>query len=158
MNGAVADTTVLSNFAWTDHPTLLTKAFDNVMIPEAVADELKQGEKQGRIPVVDWSDIRVIELDTVAQAHFDRFHQRLGLGEAACLAVAKTHGWMLLTDDRNARQTASSEEVAVSGTLGVLALLMGRDILSLDQADELLIEMIAHGYYSPVRSLNELDI
>ena len=63
---------------------------------------------------------------------------------------------VILTDDRAARQQAMLRDVAVSGTLGVLRKLVSDGRLSLSEADEYLAAMIAQGFRSPVRSVEEL--
>jgi predicted nucleic acid-binding protein len=52
-------------------------------------------------------------------------------GEAASLAIAAHRGWTFVTDDRAARQLAQRERVAVTGTLGILLLLIDQDVLNL---------------------------
>jgi hypothetical protein len=47
---------------------------------------------------------------------FVQFATRLDDGEAACLAIAKSRGWILATDDRKARTIANAEAVAVMTT------------------------------------------
>jgi predicted nucleic acid-binding protein len=49
---------------------------------------------------------------------------RIGPGEAACLALAKSRGLFLLTDDGDARALAVFLGIELSGTLGVLAKLV----------------------------------
>src|SRR5687767_14284685 len=80
----------------------------------------------------------------------------LGPGEAACLATAMSHGFLLLSDDWNARVLGRSLGLEVSGSLGVLDRLVLKHILSLDEADALLAEMVRRGFRSPYRSLREI--
>lgn len=61
-----------------------------------------------------------------------------------------------MTDDREARTTAQSLGVAVSGTLGTLANLVRGKAITLAEADTLLLQMMRHGYRSPVQTLSEL--
>jgi predicted nucleic acid-binding protein len=77
----------------------------------------------------------------------------LGDGEASCIAVALERGCVIFTDDRDARRYAGRRELRVSGTLGVLLLLVERKHLTVAQADACLREMIAHDYRSPVTSI-----
>ena len=48
-------------------------------------------------------------------------------------------------------------EVQISGTLGVLFGCTQKNLLSLDQANRLLAEMIAFGYHSPISDINLLS-
>ena len=62
----------------------------------------------------------------------------------------------ILTDDRDARELARHLQVPLSGTLGVLTRLVDIEHLSLEEADSLLLRMIASGYRSPVTSLRDI--
>lgn len=88
-----------------------------------------------------------------------RYHEllhSLNVGEAACLAMAITRGCRLLTDDRDARELARHLRIPISGTLGVLTRLVDIGHFTLDKADNLLLQMIATGYHSPVSSLRDI--
>lgn len=47
---------------------------------------------------------------------FVRFAVELDDGEASCLAIAKSRGWTVATDDRKARRIASENGIALIGT------------------------------------------
>ena len=158
MPGVVSDTTVLSNFAHAQRPDFLQSAFPNLAVPPAVRSELRQGEQEGRIPVCDWDWLQPIALSEAQQQLADDFSQTLGRGESECIALALERGWLLLTDDRDARRVAVDRAVSISGTLGSLVILVDRQVLSRTEADDHLRVMIASGYHSPVRSLSELDL
>ena len=76
--------------------------------------------------------------------------------EAACLAVAAHRNGRVLTDDRDARKLAAQMKIPVSGTLGVLLRLVQIDALTLPEANNMLKQMIAQGYRSPVEKLDDL--
>lgn len=78
-------------------------------------------------------------------------------GERACLSIARSRGWGLLTDDRAARRQAREWNIPLSGTLGALLVAVEDAVLSLDEADHLLRDMIARANYrSPVSDLRDL--
>jgi predicted nucleic acid-binding protein len=157
MTTVIVDNTVLSNFAHVEQPQLLGEAFDNPVTVRAVMDELTEGVRLERLPSVDWRDVPVIELTSDEQTSADLFGQRLGRGEAECIALAQSRQWMVLTDDRDARAAAREAGVIVSGTLGALMNLVEGGTLSLPQADHLLALMKQHGYRCPIDSLSELN-
>jgi predicted nucleic acid-binding protein len=148
MTEAVVDNTLLSNFAHIQQPKLLAAAFDQPVTARAVLDELEVGVQIARIPCVDWSWLRVIEL-----TDDERLNQTLGRGEAACIALAKSRQWIILTDDRAAREAG----LIVSGTLGALMNLVRANALSLAEAYKFLATMKLSGYRCPVSLLTELD-
>jgi predicted nucleic acid-binding protein len=80
----------------------------------------------------------------------------LGLGEASCLSVAISRGFVLATDDLAARREAAKRGVRLTGTLGVLIRLVREGHLSLTAANDILRQMIAWRYRSPVTSLDDL--
>ena len=47
--------------------------------------------------------------------------------------------------------------ISVSGTIGVLVCAVGKKLISRQEADYLLSEMIAKGFYSPIKKLEELN-
>ncbi len=157
MTTVVVDNTVLSNFAHVEQPQLLCEAFDNPVTVRAAMDELIEGVRLERLPSVDWNDVPVIELTSDEQTSADLFGQRLGRGEAECIALAQSRQWMVLTDDRDARAAAREVGIIVSGTLGALMNLVEGGTLSMSQADHFLARMKQHGYRCPVDSLSELN-
>lgn len=158
MTAAVIDNTLLSNFAHIQQPNLLTAAFPKPVTVRAVMDELEVGVQTARIPSVDWLWLPVVELTDDEHLMAESLSQILGRGEAACIAVAKSRQWAVLTDDRNARRAAKEMGLVVSGTLGALMNLVRNNVISLAEADTFLSIMKRNGYRSPVSSLSELNM
>lgn len=152
----LVDTTVLSNFAHVQRSDLLQRIYPQAVVPPVVLAELTAGERLGIVPLCDWTWLKIAPLREEESAQAREFTREIGPGEAACLALAKTRGFPLLTDDGGARALAGLLGIEISGTLGVLAKLVREKALSLELADELLTEMRRRGYRSPVRSLSEI--
>lgn len=153
----LVDNTVLSNFSLVQQPDLIQQALgDKVATTESVWAELQAGMGIGRLPAQDWSWLAILSLEEIEQPLYQRLTQRLNIGEASCLALAITRGYRIFTDDRDARKVAVEWRVPVSGTLGLLMHLVDLDILSVEEGDALLAQMIASGYYTPVTSLEAL--
>ena len=154
---ALLDNTVLSNFATIGHPELLHAAFaGRLAAPRQAFDELVSGVRVGKLPSLDWSWLQLWTLEEAETADYNRFLSKLNAGEAACLAMALNRGCRFLTDDRDAREFAHRLRIPLSGTLGVLVRLVDLGALSLEEADDLLQEMIHAGYRSPFVSLRDL--
>ena len=100
--------------------------------------------------------MKTVQLDKAEQSRMDELTRDLHPGEAACIAIAEARGGLVLTDDLDARRIAVALEIEISGTVGALGNLLQREILTLEEGDGLLAEMISHGYRSPVRSLREI--
>ncbi len=70
--------------------------------------------------------------------------------------MAANRNYVVFTDDRDARKIAVQMQVPVSGTLGLLVLLMEQGNISLSESNALLADMIRAGYRSPIKDLSEL--
>lgn len=152
----LADTTVLNNFAQICRPDLLKAGWPDLAAPIPVWNELELGVRRGLVPACDWSWLKLIDLTEREQERADEVGRALGPGEAACIAAASSRGLLLLSDDWEARVLGRAMGLEVSGSLGVLERLVLKQILSLDEADTLLAEMVQRGFRSPYRSLREI--
>lgn len=152
----LADTTVLNNFAQIRRPDLLRLAWPDLAAPIPVWNELELGVRRGLVPASDWSWLKRLELTESELQRAQEIGRDLGLGEAACIATAQSRGLLMLSDDWDARELARSQGIEVSGSLGVLLRLAWKQILSLEEADALLAEMVRRGFRSPYRSLREI--
>lgn len=152
----LADTTVLNNFAQIRRPDLLRSAYPDLSAPTSVWSELNLGVRRGLVPACDWSWLKILDLSQREQAQVDQFGRALDPGEAACIAIAVSRGGLMLSDDWKARAFGCSLGLEVSGSLGVLNNLVLKQVLSLEGADTLLVEMVRCGFHSPYRSLREI--
>jgi predicted nucleic acid-binding protein len=152
------DTTVLSNFAHIKRLGLLRLALPNATATPHVVAELKRGVASGHLPACECGWLGVVELTPSEERSLAHVRLVLDDGEASCIAVALEREASLFTDDLDARRYAQRHGICVSGTLGVLSLLVKRGHLTIAGADDCLERMIAHGYRSPVRSLADLGV
>ncbi|RME59079.1 MAG: DUF3368 domain-containing protein [Caldilineae bacterium] len=154
---ALLDNTVLSNFAVVERSDLVQAALhEKCATLRQVLDEHQTGVQLGRLPSVDWSWLPILTLEDDELQLYKQLRTRLNAGEAACLSKAARGGYILFTDDRDARAVAAQMQIPVSGTLGLFMLLLDHSLLSLPEADNLLAQMVSAGYRSPVQSLEEL--
>jgi len=153
---SLADTTVLSNFAQIRRPDLLRSVYPDLSAPIPVWNELELGIHRGLVPACDWTWLEVLDLTEQEQVRAEEIGRDLGPGEAACIAAAVSRGFLTLSDDWAARELGRSLGLEISGSLGVLDRLVSKEILSLEEADALLAEMVRQGFRSPYRSLREI--
>lgn len=160
----IANTTVISNYACVARLELLQRLFREIHISTDVYEEIRDGLEEGYSfyagieqhihPMNPHGWIRLTsvsdqdEIDT-----FAALPRRLHRGEASCIAIARHRSWLFLTDDKAARGIAVDYRVRVSGSIGCLILAVEKRLLSADEANSLLQEMIAQGYRSPVNDL-----
>jgi predicted nucleic acid-binding protein len=151
------DNTILSNFSLVQRPDLVRLAFiEAVVTTTHVLEEMQAGITIGKIPACDWSWLGSVTLMSVEQGHFQTLAARLGQGEASCLAVAAQRGYRLATDDRDARRWARQLGVSLTGTVGILAILVKKEHITLADGNLLLEKMITAGYRSPIARLEML--
>ncbi len=159
----VVDNTVLSNFCRVGRLDLLNAIFDKVYVTYEVREEALRGLEEGYdfleqaaneigADPTAWLELTGFKSRAEEDA-FRKFTKTLGYGEASCLALAQSRGWLILTDDLQARRLARRLGLAVTGTVGILALSVEQGILDIADGDRLLHQMIEQGYRSPYGSL-----
>jgi len=77
-------------------------------------------------------------------------------GEASCIAYAKTHGAVVVTDDKTARECCRRHGVSFTGTIGILKVCSLDGALSTQEANAGLRAMIDAGFYSSVQRISDL--
>jgi predicted nucleic acid-binding protein len=122
---AVSDAGPLIHLAEIDSLELLS-AFDTLLIPETVYEEVEAGGVPDGISDLSYELVEADERSVESE--------ELDAGERAALAVAREHEVILLTDDLAARKVASDAGVEVHGSLGVIALGYGRGLLDRGEA------------------------
>jgi predicted nucleic acid-binding protein len=117
----VADSGPLHYLILVGHVDLLRRFYGQVLVPEAVAQELSVSSTPDivrdwiAVPP-SWVDVRPLAPEAVAAITED-----LDLGERAAIALAETvHADLLLIDEAAGRAEARRRHLRVTGTLGVL--------------------------------------
>jgi len=151
------DNTVLSNFALVDCIDLLPRALrSQIATTPQVVEEFAEGVTRGILPGTSWDWLEIVPLRAEEEPFFLDYLRHINAGEAACLAVAVSRNGRFLTDDRDARKLAAQLRIPISGTLGILLRLAKINVLTFTEANDLLKEMIAKGYHSPIQQLSDL--
>jgi predicted nucleic acid-binding protein len=127
---------------------------DKACTTSEVLEEYAAGVKTGKLPRVDWTQLKIILLSSDEQIFGVQRFPNLGRGERTCLVIASLRQAMLATDDHLARRAAKLQGVQLIGTVGVLKTCVQSGLLSQRVAQQKLEEMIAAGYYSPVSKLD----
>lgn len=117
MRKVVSNTTPLIALADIGQLDLLYKLYDEIMIPEAVFDEVESEPARTIISNAEW--IKKIKVH-----HPDRknlFSSRLHAGEVEAIILAEEESAdLLIMDDNAAKKTAKYLGFRVTGSLGVL--------------------------------------
>ena len=99
---------------------LLQRLYEQIVVPEAVRDELHIGRVRGEdapeIAEYEWIEVRSVRVPEVIRLITD-----LGPGEAQVLALAlEEPGGLVILDDGFARAVAKARDIRLTGTAGVL--------------------------------------
>lgn len=120
MLDVVSNTTPLQYLHQVGRLDLLTRMYQRVIVPQAVADELRQGELKG-IDVPDLSKLAWVIVQPVTSFDLQQVPAGLDAGEREALALALgRNDPLLLLDDAAARRQAKALGIRFTGTLGVL--------------------------------------
>jgi len=159
----ICNTTLLSNFAVANRVDILTRALARPLFTTPqVVDEITAGVQAGYSHLgalesqllAGTAPFTILSLDTAELPILRDLRVRLHAGEASCLAIAIHRSMVLGTDDLAARKIAKTKQVPVIGTVAAVVLCR-HGLLSLDEANEILQQMIDAGYRSPVSRLDE---
>jgi len=162
----ISDTSPLSSLALVGYLSILKDIYTNVVIPQAVANELANlTEEDIRIKAtlsLEWIQVQqATNLELVACL---RNEYNLDLGEAEAIALAlELKADELLIDERLGRREAVRLGLSITGILGVLLIAKNRGLVSkVKPIMESLISQanfrISHQLYEEVlQTANELD-
>ena len=153
----ILDNTVLSNLAAVDRTDLPSRLWgDRITTTKDAIAEHEAAVVSGLFPTGRWNHISVLTLTLEENEIVERLPAFLAAGERSCIAAAIHRQSSLVTDDLAARRVGVREGLTVTGTLGILRDCVRQQILILEEANDLLSQMIDAGYYSPVQSLDQL--
>ena len=159
------DSVSLSNFALAGKVDLLLRRYPSgrLCVTTQVVDEVLGGIQAGHgalKSILIALERGVIHPVTLSAPEFRRYQEllsTLGSGEASLIAAAAGRRGTVVTDDRHARAVCRDLRIPVTGTLGILKAAYGEGMITPAEADKILADMVRHGFYSPVRTLAELD-
>ncbi len=139
MPEVIVDTSPIQYLYQLNQLALLPKLYQQIQIPQAVADELAQGLTQG-ISLPDVASLSWIMLCSIPSSALIPSIPGLGAGEREALSLATTFpSSLVILDDALARNYARQLNLDIIGTLGVL--LRGKQLGYLDEIAPLLDEL-----------------
>jgi predicted nucleic acid-binding protein len=142
----VADTGPLHYLILLDHADLLHRFYDEVVVPDAVANELSS--PSAPTAVRDWIS-RAPPWLSVVPVEAARVHEvtdELDLGERAAIALAEAiRADLLLIDEAAGRTEAKRRNLRVTGTLGVLRAAAERGLVDVP---DLIVRLKATSFYT----------
>ncbi len=164
MPEVIFDSCVLSNFALMEGMHILKKLYaGRACTTDFVRLEILKGIHSGHEKLAEinqaikdgWLEERAFK-SRREKAIFEKLSTSLGSGEASCIAIAHSRGYLFASDDRAAREEASVLTVKITGTIGILLRGIKKKVIDLNEGERLLKLMIKAGFFSPIRSLREI--
>ena len=151
------DNTVLSNFALADELILLKDYCRGLGATTVqVMAEFQTGIRQGFFKNPDFGWLKIMDFkNEIEKFMFVRLNQRIGAGEASCLTLAILRKYDFLTDDMMVRKMAYREGIRISGSIGVLIALVKMERITPAIGNNILLNFIRQGYFSPREKLDE---
>lgn len=133
---------------------ILPKLFTTVYRPQAVLDELLEGEEKygldTMLKTADW-------LITCKNPPEQIYHRELGAGETAAIALAvKLQADLIILDDLRARLTAQAIGLKVTGTLGLILSAYKSNLISREDGICKLNTLTRSGFRLPNMNLDTL--
>ena len=142
MRKVIANTTPLIALANIDKLELLHQLYSEIIIPQAVMDEIISEPARSKVQASDW--IRVERITDYSQK--DMYRSRLHEGEVEVMILAKEEKVdLVILDDNAAKKTAKFFGLTVTGTLGII--LKAKKEGYIDSANNVLNELIMDGFY-----------
>lgn len=129
----VSDTSPINYLVLIELQDALPTLLDRVLIPEAVQRELQaagtpEAVRQFVAAAPSWLEVRSAPEGPSSLRH-------LGSGEREAISLAVSVGAdLVLLDERKGRDAAEQHGLQVSGTLGLIGLAAGRNLVTLEDA------------------------
>jgi predicted nucleic acid-binding protein len=158
----LTDTNVLLNLAHVDRLDLLAAFADlEFCVPSEVLVEVRSPVASGLVSdCLQCGRLREVGMTELADlALFSELRQILGIGEAACLALAVGRTALIASDEKRAFRREVLQRLGPGRLLttpGLLLLAIRRGMLTIDAADDLKLTLERHRFKMSFRSFNEL--
>lgn len=135
----VSDSTPLITLMKATQLRILHELFGEIVIPEAVHDELTVNEKYiAEAKLIDSSEfIRVISVEDRKSVSLLQRAAGLDLGESEAIIYAENNNAdLLLVDEASGRRVAKSMGIEIMGSIGVLVSAFRKGFLSEEEAND----------------------
>lgn len=130
----VADTSPINYLVLLGHIEVLRKIYGEVLIPQAVFDELQDSDAPADVRAWVSAPPAWLRISSIAYQP-DPLLDLLDRGERDAILLAESvKADRLIIDDLDGRREAANRKLPVIGTLGILAEAARRDLLDLSQA------------------------
>ena len=144
MPKVVSNTTPILSFIKLNRMDILEKIYKEIIIPEAVYQELEEGKNKYYIDILNNNWIKILKVRN--KNLIKELEKNLDRGEAEAIALSiEISADLLLLDEKIGRKIAKEKGLKISGTIGVL--LKAKKIGILKGVKLLINELIKKGNY-----------
>lgn len=144
MNIIVSDTTTLIILERLDALSMLCSLFDQILIPQAVMEELQQGNSEIDELMQLAKCYNVVSVNS--SKRLLELSQWLDKGEAEAIELALTRQLPLIIDERKGRKIALQKNLSIIGLAGLIVLAAKHQHKTPKAALELLDKAILSGF------------
>jgi len=144
MNLIVSDTTTLIILERLDALSMLCSLFDQILIPQAVMDELLTGNSEINELMQVAGCYKVVSVKT--SERLLELSQWLDKGEAEAIELALTRQLPVIIDERKGRKIARQKQLSVIGLAGLIVLAAKRQYKTPEAALGLLDQAMLSGF------------
>jgi predicted nucleic acid-binding protein len=158
----LTDANVIINLIHVRSLGLLGKlqGYEFVVPDEVVREVTDPSQREALQSAIDAGALRAITIDDVATLKlFAKLLAIMGSGEAACLSLAQTRGWLIASDEKKVfRREAISRLGAgrIMNTPGILLVAIRSGVLRVDEADRMKDELEHHRFRMSFLSFRDL--
>ncbi|MBN2151681.1 MAG: hypothetical protein JW839_09560 [Candidatus Lokiarchaeota archaeon] len=151
MKRVVSDASPIIAFIKKGELSLLKTFFTAIHLPSVVHDELVNGEGASQLQIESVNTAikdKWIVVDASSDtSQLDRY--RIGGGEQDAIAVCmnKPESYLLLIDDKKARQIAKDHHIQTLGTLGIIGFAFTKRLYDKKQAMENVQRLLREGFH-----------
>jgi len=138
----VTDSNVLINLAHINRLDLLEQLPPfSFVVPQEVVKEITDVAQSELVQgAITTGSLREVQLDSIPELRiYAQLVRTLGSGEAACLALAESRGWLIASDEKRKfyrEAMVRLGEDRIINTAGILLKAIRLNVLNVDEADE----------------------
>ena len=138
----VTDSNVLINLAHINRLDLLDRLppFSFVVPQEVVKEITNVTQSELVLGAINSGSLKEVQLDSIPELRiYAQLVRTLGSGEAACLALAESRGWLIASDEKRKFYREAMVRLGqdrIINTAGILLKAIRLNVLNVDEADE----------------------
>ena len=138
----VTDSNVLINLAHINRLDLLDRLPPfSFVVPQEVVKEITNVSQSELVQeAINSGSLREVQLDSIPELRiYAQLVRTLGSGEAACLALAESRGWLIASDEKRKSYREAMVRLGqdrIINTAGILLKAIRLNVLNVDEADE----------------------